>query len=56
MAATRSIARVSNFKLKGALFSQQIKPQALVSARWASGNPAAWNYLWRPDGKFTCYG
>ena len=39
--------------LKKALFAGQVKPQTLVAARWGSGEPDQWNYLWRPDSKTT---
>ena len=50
MATTRAVLRQSQM-LKKALFAGQVKPQTLVAARWGSGEPDQWNYLWRPDSK-----
>ena len=52
MATTRAVLRQSQM-LKKALFAGQVKPQTLVAARWGSGEPDQWNYLWRPDSKTT---
>ena len=61
MASTRAVLRQSQM-LKKALFAGQIKPQTLLAARWGSGEPDQWNYLWRPESKaliltqsFDCY-
>ena len=50
MATTRAVLRQSQM-LKKALFAGQVKPQTLVAARWGSGEPDQWNYLWRPESK-----
>merc|ERR1712141_439758 len=50
MATTRAVLRQSQM-LKKALFAGQVKPQTLVAARWGSGEPDQWNYLWRPEMK-----
>merc|ERR1711893_132995 len=50
MASTRAVLRQSQM-LKKALFAGQIKPQTLLAARWGSGEPDQWNYLWRPEMK-----
>ena len=50
MATTRTILRQSQM-VKKALFAGQVKPQMLVTARWGSGEPAPWNYVWRPESK-----
>ena len=52
MATTRAVLRQSQM-LKKALFAGQVKPQTLVAARWGSGEPDQWNYLWRPESKWT---
>ena len=39
--------------VKKALFNGQLKAHHLVAARQGSGTPAPWNYLWRPDRKFS---
>lgn len=52
MATTRAVLRQSQM-LKKALFAGQVKPQTLVAARWGSGEPDQWNYLWRPESKLT---
>ena len=52
MATTRTILRQSQM-MKKALFAGQVKPQMLVTARWGSGEPAPWNYVWRPESKLV---